>query len=284
MEILNNEKGKSTLMKAFFVLMVVLSAYFAVKIVSEIKKNSLLGQSSQPATISFSGHGEVTAVPDIANIYFTITKDDKTVKDAQAGVAVIEKKALDLLKAKGVADKDIQTANVSFNPKYEFRQAVCPQPAQAVDNSFPNTDNVGSGVIFNCPPSRQVLVGYTASESITVKIRNTDSVGDIMQGLGTTGVSDLNGPNFAIDKEDTLKAQARKLAIDDARQKAKVLAKDLGVTLGKISSFNESGNFPIMFAQSAMMKDSAERVPAPAVIPRGENTISSDVTITYEIR
>mgnify|MGYP001567058351 CR=1 FL=1 len=218
-----------------------------------------------PNTISFSGHGEVMAVPDIANIYFTITKDDKTVKDAQAGVAVIEKKALDLLKAKGVADKDIKTANASFYPKYEYRQAVCLQGY--------------------CPPSgKQVLVGYTASESITVKIRNTDSVGDIMQGLGITGVSDLNGPNFAIDKEDALKAQARKLAIDDAKIKAKVLAKDLGVRLGKITSFSENGNYPIMYAKSAMMDSAVGGAPAPAVIPKGENTISSDVTITYEIR
>ncbi|MFA6257974.1 MAG: SIMPL domain-containing protein [Candidatus Paceibacterota bacterium] len=234
------------------------------------------GENKTPNTISFSGHGEVTAVPDIANVYFTISKDDKTVKDAQAGVAVIEKKALDLLKAKGVADKDIQTTNASFNPRYEFRNTVCPQSAPS------NSGTVSSS--FFCPPGQQVLAGYTASESITVKIRNIDTVGDIMQGLGTTGVSDLNGPNFAIDKEDTLKAEARKKAIDDAKAKAKVLAKDLGVRLVKITSFSESGNFPIMYATNAVMKDSVEVAPAPAVIPKGENTISSDVTITYEIR
>src|SRR3989338_498679 len=116
------EENKKMLFKTLFVLMVVLSAYFAVKIFSEIKKNSMLGQSSTPTTISFSGHGEVTAVPDIANIYFTITKDGATVKEAQAGVAEIEKKALDLLKAKGIADKDIKTANASFYPKYEYRK------------------------------------------------------------------------------------------------------------------------------------------------------------------
>lgn len=238
-----------------------------------------------PNTISFSGHGEVVASPDIANIYFTISQDDKTVKDAQAGVAVIEKKALDLLKAKGVADKDIQTTNASFNPRYEYRNAVCPQPAQIMEGSLlPSTGNVGSGTISYCPPGKQVLAGYTASESITVKIRNIDTVGDIMQALGTTGVSDLNGPNFAIDKEDVLKTQARKKAIDDAKAKSEVLAKDLGIRLGKITSFSENGNYPIIYATNAMMKDSAERASAPAVIPKGENTVASDVTITYEIR
>ena len=125
MEIL--EENKKKFFKMLFVFLIILSVYYAVKVFSEIKKDSMLGESSTPATISFSGHGEVTAVPDIANIYFTISKDDKTVKDAQAGVAVIEKKALDLLKAKSVDEKDIKTTNASFYPKYEYRQAICPQ-------------------------------------------------------------------------------------------------------------------------------------------------------------
>ena len=81
-----------------------------------------------------------------------------------------------------------------------------------------------------------------------------------------------------------LQAKARKLAIDDAKEKARVLAKDLGVRLGKITSFSESGlRYPVMY-ESAMIKDSVGTAPAPAELPKGENTISSDVTITYEIR
>lgn len=275
------EENKKKILKALLVLLIILSAYFAVRIFSEIKKDSLLGESTSPATISFSGHGEVTAIPDIANIYFTISKDDATVKNAQAGVAIIEKKALDLLKAKGVADKDIQTTNASFYPKYEYRRAVCPTIPTGAGTAGTTSS---SSSPYYCPSSKQVLIGYTASESITVKVRNTDNVGDIMQGLGTTGVSDLSGPNFTIDKEDTLKAEARKKAIDNAKQKAEVLAKDLGVRLGKITSFSESGDYPIMYAKSEMMSAGITPAAAPAEIPKGENTISSDVTITYEIR
>lgn len=277
MEILPEQK-----VRLYHGLKIVLVVFLAV-----VFANALFGcrgyrdEGKTPNTIAFSGHGEVTAVPDIANIYFTISKDEKTVKDAQAGVAVIEKKALDLLKAKGVADKDIQTANASFNPKYEYQKAVCSPTPMSAGTAGTTVSSTSS---YYCPPGKQVLTGYTANESITVKIRNIDSVGDIMQGLGTTGVSDLNGPNFAIDKEDVLKAEARKKAIDDAKAKAEVLAKDLGIRLGKISSFSENGYYPIMYATNAMMKESAGASPAPAVIPKGENTISSDVTITYEIR
>ncbi|MEI7709476.1 MAG: SIMPL domain-containing protein [bacterium] len=274
------EDNKKRLFNMLFVFVVVLSAYYAVKIFSEIKKDSMLGESTTPVTISFSGHGEVKAVPDIANIYFTISKDAVTASDAQAATAAVEKKALDFLKSKGVDYKDIQTADVSVYPKTEYRQALCPQPMPMMEGVV---SSGGVSAQSYCSGGKQVTVGYTSSESITVKVHKIDDVGAIMQGLGTTGVSNLNGPSFAIDKEDALKAEARKKAIDDAKTKAEALAQDLGVSLGKISSFSESGNYPIMFAKDAMMTSGAA-VPAPAQLPKGENAISSDVTITYEIR
>jgi uncharacterized protein YggE len=266
----NLTKEKSNLMKAGAMLLIIVSVYFIIRVLAEFR--SLGGGSKDANIITVSGHGEVKAVPDIANIYFTISKDAKTVKEAQEAVAKIEKASLDFLKGAGVAEKDIKAENASFYPKYEYKY------------------NAKSYMLCNeygCPPNegRNVIVGYTASESVTVKIRNTDEAGTIMQGLGALGVSSLNGPNFSIDDEDALKALARKEAIDEARAKAKVLAKDLGVRLGKVTSFNEGGYYPtpMMYGKVANMgADMAES--APAQLPRGENTISSDVTITFEIR
>lgn len=269
------------LYKVSLAFLIVLSLFFAVKLLAEFRSYGMMG-SSEANTITLTGHGEVTAVPDIASVYFTISKDAKTVKEAQDAVAVIEKKALDLLKAKGVADKDIKTADASFYPKYEYKRAICPPipmgvPSSGVESSMPSP--------YYCPPGKQIITGYTASESITVKIRNTLDVSAIMQGLGTTGVSNLSGPNFTIDDEDGLKAEARKKAIADAREKAEVLAKDLGVRLGRVANFSESGNYyPMYYAKDAMMGRGETSAPSPAEIPKGENTISSDVTITYEIR
>ncbi|MBU0611886.1 SIMPL domain-containing protein [Patescibacteria group bacterium] len=237
----------------------------AVKFITDCDR--LTGDRTEN-TISFTGHGEVSAVPDIASIYFTISKDAKTVKEAQDSVAQIEKESLDFLRANKIADRDIKASNASFYPKYEYQydRKICSD--------------------VNCPPpvGRSVIVGYIATESITVKIRNTDDTGKIMQGLGELGVSDLNGPNFAIDNEDGLKAEARKKAIDDSKSKAKVLAKDLGVRLGKITSFSESGNYPMPIYGKAMMALDAVAESVPAEIPKGENIITSDVTITYEIK
>lgn len=223
-------------------------------------------------TITLSGHGEVQAVPDIANVYFTIREEGKTVKEAQDAVARIEKGALDFLRNNRVAEKDIKTSNASFNPKYEYKYDT--------RISMPCNE-------FGCPPrpGKSVIVGYEANESITVKVRNTDDIGKIMQGLGSLGVTDLNGPNFAIDDEEGLKMEARKKAIDDARTKAKVLAKDLGVSLGRIANFSESSYpMPMYYGKAMTMSAGGSAEATPAEIPKGENTVSSDVTITYEIR
>jgi len=257
------------LYRASLVFIGILSLFFVVKLLAEFRSYGMMG-SSGANTITLSGHGEVTAVPDIANIYFTIRKDGKTAKEAQDAVALVEKASLDFLKNNSVAEKDIKTSNASFNPKYKY--------AYETELMMPCNE-------YGCPPrpGENVISGYGAYESITVKVRNTDDVGKIMQGLGGLGVSDLNGPNFAIDNEDALQAEARKKAIEDARTKAESLAKDLGVRLGRISNFSENGNYPIMYGK-AMMDSVVSSAPAPAVIPKGENTISSDVTITYEIR
>jgi len=262
----NKKKMHHIIKMAVLVLLVLCAGKFLMEC-RDGEKNSVDNQD----VIVFAGHGEVSAVPDIANVDFTIEKDAKTVKEAQAAVAIVEKQALDLFKLNNIAEKDIKTTNSSFYPKYEF----------VVDTK------AGTACTpYGCPPQpgKNVITGYTASESITVKIRNTDDAAKIIEGLGKVGVSNLNGPNFAIDKEDALKGNARKLAIDDAKAKAKILAKDLGVRLGKITSFSENGNYPMpMYNAKAMTADSAGAA-APAVLPKGENLITSDITITYQIK
>ena len=265
-------KEKSNLMKVVFVFTIIMSLYFGMRFLSEMRA---YGRSDNfnVNTITLSGHGEVTAVPDVSNISFSISKVAKTAQEAQAEVAKIEKNGLEFLRGKGVADKDIKTENASVYPKYEWKRSPCPLSSSPDMMIYPCT---GGG--------ENVLLGYEASESITVKVRQVDDAGEIMQGLGAVRVSNLNGPNFTIDNEDGLKMEARKKAIEDARNKAKVLANDLGVRRGKIVSFNENGYdpYPVMYGK-AMISEDATSLP-PAELPKGENTISSDVSITYEIR
>jgi uncharacterized protein YggE len=258
---------KKNLYYAILALAVVLVLNFGAKFLSEIK-NINSGNVDQDKTIVISGQGEVSAVPDIASISFTIRKESKTVKEAQTQIAETKNKVLEVLKANNVEDKDIKTTNSSFNPKYEYqyREIMC----------------VSAPCIQ--PAGKSVLVGYETYENITVKIRDVDNAGKLIQELGKAGLNDLSGPNFSIENEDSLKEEARREAIKDARSKALVLAKDLGVRLGKVVSFSENGNYPPQPMMS-YAKDTALTSSAPVMeLSVGENTIYSNVTVVYEIK
>ncbi len=260
---------KSRLMKVLFVLAIIVALYYAVLVIAEVKGLKYIGGGIPSSNvISFEGKGEVSAVPDIATVSFTIMDNEKEMKDAQTKVTEKETAVLAFLEKSGIEKKDIKTENYSSYPKYDY-----------------GTPCYG-GYGMPCRQAEAKIIGYEVSEYITVKIHDLAKVGDVVKGIGAVGVSDLNGPNFSIDKEDELKANARKIAIDDAKAKAEVLARDLGVHLVRIVSFSENGNMPMMYADKAagtMMNARAESAPSPA-LPTGENKITSNVTITYEIK
>ncbi|KKU80658.1 MAG: hypothetical protein UY07_C0037G0001, partial [Parcubacteria group bacterium GW2011_GWA1_47_8] len=192
------EDSKNKFYKALTVLAIVGVVFVGAKIITEVKGYHFIG-GSVPATntISVTGEGEISAAPDIATVSFTVTEEAKKVSDAQGKVSVKVKAALDATKKLGVADKDIKTANYSSYPKYEWEQSkvVC--------------------VNGMCPPSpgKQVLTGYEVSQTVTITVRDLDVVNPLVLGLANAGVTNMNGPSFAIDKQDELQAEARKEAI-----------------------------------------------------------------------
>ena len=265
MENITNEK--SYIGKAALVLVIILSVYFVVKTLGELKKTSLLGESSEPATITFDGTGEVTATPDLATISFTIRDTQKELKNAQDKVTAKESAVLKFLDTQNIDEKDIKTESYSSYPKYDYGTPCY------------------SGMMVPCRQDAPTIIGYEVSEYISVKIRDITKAGEIIKGIGAVGVSEMNGPNFSIENEDALKAEARKEAIEDARAKAEVLARDLGVKLVRIVSFSENGNYPMpmYYTKDMMANESSAGAPAPE-LPTGENKITSYVNITYEIR
>lgn len=263
------QENKKRLYTWFSFFIIILSLYFLVKLIGEVRNYQSAPDMANASTITLTGHGEVNAAPDVATIDFTIRKDGKTVKEAQDAVAAVEKTVLDALSKDNVAQADVKTTNASFNPTYRYTYSTVNIPCPAYN--------------YCPPPANSVISGYEAYESIEVKVRDIDNAGTVMQSLGSAGVESLSGPNFTIDKPDALKDQARQQAIDDAQSKASELAKELHVRLGKVSSFSENGGYPmpIMYAKDMAAGASAS---APAALPAGENTVTSDVTITYQIR
>ncbi len=259
---------KDRMYKVVLSLFVVLAVYFGVKALMLISNGD--DKDNTQNVITVSGHGEVTAVPDLATIYFTIEDSKDTQKQASDEVNTKVKKVVDFLKGTGVEEKDIKTEGYNSYPKYS-QGRVCPM---YYSESMPP-----------CTPGEAKIIGYTVSQSITVKVRKIDdNLSKILDGINGFGVTNMSGPTLTVDDEDGLKAEARKEAIKEAKKKAKVLADQLGVRLGDVTSFNEnSGGYPVFYAKAEMAMGAAD-ASVPAQIPKGENTISSDVTITYEIK
>lgn len=261
-----NEKSK--LVKAGVVLMIIASVYGAVRIVSEVKGLRFIGGGAPASnTITFDGKGEVFAAPDLATVNLTIRENAADVKDAQSKVTAKETAVLAFLDKSGIAKKDIKTESYNSYPKYD---SVTPCYSYGMP----------------CRQESPKIIGYETSEYISVKVRDLTKAGEIVKGIGAAGISEINGPDFTIENEDALKAQARKMAIEEAKTKAESLANDLGVRLVRIVNFSENGNYPMYYGKGMMALDSVaspESAPAPA-LPTGENKITSNVTITYEIR
>ena len=261
------DQKRRNILNAVLALLIIGAIFLAVEAASAMKEFGNIG-AGVPATntITVSGEGEVFAIPDIAEITFSAHVEAKTVADAQKQVTDTMNVTLDFVKSSGVEEKDIKTVNYSANPRYDYVQASC--------------------VPGYCPPGKQVLAGYEVTHTVMVKVRDTGKVGTILDGLGQQKVTDIYGPNFSIDDEQTLQAEARKKAIEDAKAKAKILTNDLGVRIVRIVGFNESGNYPIYLQKGYGLGgaiDAAERSTTPSV-PTGENKIVSNVTIVYEVR
>lgn len=251
--------------KVCTVLGVFLALLVFVLFINELKASKYVGRGeSVSSTISVTADGEVTAVPDIATLSFTVSKDATTAKEAQNLLNADITKVLEYIKKQNIADKDVKSEYGGVTPKYA--------PAQ---------NNIVC-VRYPCEVA-PVVVGYTASQSISIKVRAVDTGNEIRTGLASLGVTNISGPTFSIDDEEVLKDLARSKAIEKAKEKAEVLAKELGVHLGGVVSFSENtgGNYPMMYAKAGMMDSAVASAPS---LPKGENKVSTTVTITYEIK
>jgi uncharacterized protein YggE len=220
--------------------------------------------NGQLPTITVSGEGEVTAVPDIATVTFTVRETKKTVPEAQKATEAKVKVALDAIKKLGVAEKDIKTLSYTVNPKYESQGSACAW-------NMP------------CPPTKTVLVGYDVANTIQVKVRKVDTAGDVLGAIGTANITEVSGPEFTVDDMEKVQADAKEKAIKNAKDKAKATAEALGVSLGAISQYNEDGGYTPMFYKAEMSVMSAGVARDAVSVPQGESVIKARVTITYTL-
>lgn len=222
-----------------------------------------------PASITVEGKGEVVAVPDIGTFSFSVEAEADTADEAQGLSAQTMNEILTYLNEAGVAENDIKTTNYNLYPKYRYEERIC---------AFGGY----------CPPGEQVQDGFTVSQMITVKVRNTEQAGDLIAGVGDKGATNISSLNFTIDDMESLRAEAREKAIADARKKAEKLANDLDVRIVGLAGYYENGpsygyggdHFFAMEEKEMLMNDGMSS----PELPVGEDTTMVTVSITYEVR
>lgn len=223
-------------------------------------------KASQPTSyrsFSVSGDGKVVLVPDLAQFSFSvITEGSMDVANLQKINTEKMNKVIEFVKSKQIDAKDIKTQSYSLYPRYQYYDC-----------------NKVTGV---CPPAE--IVGYTVSQSVSVKIRDFAKIGDLLSGVVTGGANSVSELSFTVDDLEAAQNEARAEAIDKAKDKAKAIAKAGGFRLGKLISIEEGGGaYPTYMELAYGMGGGAEAAPAPKIEP-GSQEVSVSVTLMYEIK
>jgi uncharacterized protein len=126
------------------------------------------------------------------------------------------------------------------------------------------------------------IVGYDVNNMVTITVRKIDDLGELLDVAVSTGSNSINGVSFSVSKPEAMLNDARKAAVADARAKAEVYAAAGGLTLGNIVTLNEGTAYqpPMPYMAKSARAESADAVP----IAQGEQALSIDVSVTYEIK
>ncbi len=248
------------------ITLVMLALFLLVQTVSSLKAYGLMDKGVYPSKVlNVAGKGDAYAIPDTAEFTASVEEEGNTVKEVQDKASVKAGALLEALKSAGVEAKDIQTVGYTLQPKEEWQPVTC--------------------VMFPCN-QKLVQKGFTLSEMIQVKVRDVAKAGDLLTLATDKGVARVSGLTFTVADEDGVQTKARDLAIQNAKAKAEALAKELGVKLGRVVGYAENNGgiyYDTMRAQAPMGLGEMS-VAKTAVVATGENKVTSNVTVTYEIR
>jgi uncharacterized protein YggE len=240
------------------IALICLSVFLIYQARNTMKRFDYIGKADlQMNSVLITGEGKVSAIPDVAKIQVGVNTEKATVAEAQKENSDKMNAITKIIKSMGIEDKDIQTAYYYINPKYDYTNGV------------------------------SKITGYTVSQALNLKIRNTEKISDILKNAADNGANYIGSLSFEIDNVEAVKAQAREKAIADAKVKADALARSLGLKLGRITSYAETPDYtqPVYdtMAKYDLGVGGAAPVSAPPTISQGESEITVSVQIYYEL-
>lgn len=207
-------------------------------------------------TVSVSGHGEVNVPPDTASVNIGVDVIKPTLDEAQTQATAQATAVIEAMKAHGIADEDIQTDYFSVNILRDYSE-----------NADPTT-----------------ITGFEIINQLRVTVRDTDTLGELLDAAVTAGANSIYGVTFYVDDQTAASSEARVEAVADARTKAEELAAAAGMTLGPVVAISE-GTAPILSPVYGMARGGGGMAMDAAVpVEAGSTTVSVDVQMTFELR
>jgi uncharacterized protein YggE len=203
--------------------------------------------------ITVSGQGETTGVPDLATVNLGVEASQDTAQAAREDAAAAMNQVIAVLQDRGIEERDIQTSSFNIYPRYD--------------------------------QNGQNITGFQVSNQITVKVRDLNALGSIIDEVVTAGgdLTRFQDVSFSIENPKPLEEQVRAAAVADLTAKANQLANLTGVQLGQLVSISESVSFPypVPFAEKAFAgQDAASATP---VVP-GEVQVMVTLNATFAIQ
>jgi uncharacterized protein YggE len=203
--------------------------------------------------LSVSASADATRVPDVATISTGVVTQAPDANAAMRANAAQMDKVMGAIRAAGIAERDIQTSGINLNPNYKY--------------------------VENSPPT---IVGYQASNTVNVKVRDLSKLGKVLDTFVAQGANQINGPSFEVDKPDEAYDEARIAAIKKAQARAQTYAKALGMNVRRIVSISEGGaSVPRPMPMMRAMAADAE-MKSTSVSP-GESTLSANIEVVFEL-
>ncbi|MCJ8164998.1 SIMPL domain-containing protein [Pontibacter sp. E15-1] len=209
-----------------------------------------------PPLVSVTGTGEVRVPPTEVIVNLGVETREPTLEAARTQTDKKAAAIIRYLKKQGLEDRDIQTSYVTLQPIY----------------SGPEYGRIN--------PS-----AYLAQKTMTIKIRKLNKFDEVLAGIYEVGVNQINGINFQVADVEKFKAEARKRAVADAKQKAVALTSELGSKLGRVYSIQESdgGGGPRPMYKMAMMESAAYDASGGPTIAAGEVVVTTNVSVSFII-
>jgi uncharacterized protein YggE len=204
--------------------------------------------------LEVSATGEATRVPDLAIISAGVVTRQTTATAAIQENAGRMERVLSALKRAGIEERDVQTSSINLNPEYRYQENRAPQ-----------------------------LVGYTASNQVSIRFRDIRNTGKILDALVAEGANQINGPTLTIDKPEAALDEARLKALTNGRARADVYARALGRRVARIVAISESGgSYPVPPPMPMMMEARAQN--ADSKILPGEQKLQVTLSIVFDLQ